>query len=69
MITLHGMNEEEFRGFRESSVSDYAEDLMKPMDVAGTLAFMATGAAKGIVGEIIYCDGGSASLFHNTKYL
>lgn len=47
----------------------YAEDLMKPMDVAGTLAFMATGAAKGIVGEIIYCDGGSASLFHNTKYL
>ncbi len=29
MITLHGMNEEEFRGFRESSVSDYAEDLMK----------------------------------------
>ena len=47
----------------------YAEDLMKPVDVAGTMAFLVTGAAKGVVGEVIYCDGGSASLFHNTKYL
>ena len=47
----------------------YAEDLMRPADVAGTLAFMVTNAAKGNVGDIIYCDGGTTALFNNTKYL
>ena len=46
----------------------YAEDLMRPEDVAGTLAFMATAASKGNVGNIIYCDGGTTALFHNARY-
>jgi NAD(P)-dependent dehydrogenase (short-subunit alcohol dehydrogenase family) len=46
----------------------YAEDMMRPADVAGTLAFMATHAAKGNVGGIIYCDGGTTALFNNTRY-
>ena len=40
----------------------YQRDLMRPMDVGSTLAFMVTPAARGNVGAIIYCDAGSSAI-------
>ncbi len=40
----------------------YDRDLMKPMDVGTTLAFMVTPAARGNVGAVIYCDAGSSAI-------
>ena len=40
----------------------YQRDLMRPMDVGATLAFMVTPAARGNVGAIVYCDAGSSAI-------
>ena len=40
----------------------YQRDLMRPMDVGATLAFMVTPAARGNVGAVIYCDAGSSAI-------
>ena len=45
----------------------YAEDLMQPSDIGGTLAFMVTPAARGNCGAIIYCDSGCVALLSTER--
>ena len=42
--------------------------LLEPDEVAGALAFLALLPAKGISGEILFCDGGTSSLLHSDSF-
>jgi NAD(P)-dependent dehydrogenase (short-subunit alcohol dehydrogenase family) len=41
--------------------------MMDPADIAQAIAFLVQPGAKGISGEILYCDGGTSSLLHPEK--
>lgn len=43
------------------------QKLMDPLDIAQTLAFLVQPGAKGISGEVLYCDGGTSSLLDPEK--
>jgi NAD(P)-dependent dehydrogenase (short-subunit alcohol dehydrogenase family) len=45
-----------------------AETMMDPASLGPVLAFMATPAAKGCSGDIVFCDGGASSIIHPEKY-
>ncbi len=46
----------------------YSEEItMEPSDIGHALAFMASPAAKGISGALLYCDGGTDSLLYPEK--
>ncbi len=45
----------------------FQRDLMQPMDVGATLAFMVTPAARGNVGAVIYCDAGSSAIVNTER--
>jgi hypothetical protein len=42
--------------------------LLEPDEGAGALAFFAQLPAKGISGEVLFCDGGTSSLLHSDNY-
>ncbi len=42
--------------------------LLESNEVAGALAFLAFLPAKGISGEVLFCDGGTSSLLHSDNF-
>lgn len=45
----------------------FDEDLMQPIDLGETLAFIVSPAARGICGATIYCDGGSTAILSTER--
>jgi enoyl-[acyl-carrier-protein] reductase (NADH) len=46
----------------------WKREVMQTSDLGSVLAFLALPEAKGCIGSVIYCDGGTSSLLDHEKF-